>query len=107
MMGYTMDTSLDLSGNFHSRAVTEGANSARYRNPEVDRLLDLAASQADMLAERPYLNQIQQIIHREQPITFLWESQRLTALNKRVRDARPAVTYSLFNLKEWWVAPKG
>lgn len=107
MMGYTIDTSLDMRSNFHSESVQEGSNYPRYRNPEMDRLLEVAASQPDILAERPYLNQIQQIVHRDQPLTFLWESQRLTAVNKRVRNVRPTPTFAFFNLKEWWVEPKG
>ena len=105
MFGYTMDTSLDLTNNFHSRSIGANGNVVRYRNPEVDRLIDTAAAQPDVLAERPYLNRIQQILHRDQPLTFLWESQRLTAINRRVHDARPAVNYTFFNLKEWWVTP--
>lgn len=107
MMGYTIDTSLDLRSNFHSESIAEGSNYSRYRNPEVDRLIDLGAAQPDLLAERPFLNQIQQIAHRDQPLTFLWESQRLTGVNKRVRNVRPTPTFAFFNLKEWWVEPKG
>jgi peptide/nickel transport system substrate-binding protein len=107
MMGYTIDTSLDLRSNFHSASIAEGSNYPRYRNPEMDRLIEVGASQPDLLAERPFLNQIQQIAHRDQPLTFLWESQRLTGVNKRVRNVRPTPTFAFFNLKEWWVEPKG
>jgi peptide/nickel transport system substrate-binding protein len=107
MMGYTIDTSLDLRSNFHSESIAEGSNYPRYRNPEMDRLLEVAEAQPDLLAERPYLNQIQQIAHRDQPLTFLWESQRLTGVNKRVRNVHPTPTFAFFNLKEWWVEPKG
>ena len=55
-------TSLDMTSNFHSRAVAEGANYVRYRNPEMDRLIEQAASQPDMLAEKPYLDQIQRLV---------------------------------------------
>ena len=84
-----MDTSLDLRSNFHSQSIAEGSNYARYRNPEVDRLIETAAAQPDMPGRAPYLDQIQQIIHRDQPLTFLWESQRLTAVNKRVQNVQP------------------
>jgi len=107
MFGYTMDTSLDLTNNFHSRSIGAEGNLVRYRNPEVDRLIETSMAQPDILAARPYLNRIQQIVHRDQPLTFLWESQRLTAVNRRLHDARPTLNYSFFNLKEWWVTPKG
>ena len=106
MIGFTMDTSLDMRSNFHSQAIGTGANFVRFRNPEVDRLIEQTANQPDVLAARPYLDQIQKLIHREQPVTFLWESQRLTAVNKRVKDVRPTLSFSFFNLKEWWVEPK-
>jgi peptide/nickel transport system substrate-binding protein len=107
MMGYSLDTSLDMSTTFHSRWIGDGNNNARYRNPEMDRLLETAASQLDMLAQRPYLEQIQQILHRDQPLTLLWESMRLTATNKRLRNVKPTQSWSLFNLKEWWIEPSG
>jgi peptide/nickel transport system substrate-binding protein len=103
MVGFTIDTSLDLRSNFHSASIQEGSNYSRVRSPELDHLLEVAAAQPDILAERPYLNQIQEIVHRDQPATFLWESQRLTAVNKRVKNVHPTATFSFFNLKEWWV----
>lgn len=105
MMGYTIDTSLDLRSNYHSESIPEGSNYPRYHNPQVDHLIDTAAAQPDLKAELPYLYQVQEIVHREQPVTFLWESQRLTAVNKRVRNVHPTPTFSFFNLKEWWVVP--
>jgi peptide/nickel transport system substrate-binding protein len=106
IMGYTPDTSLDLTGNYHSQAIgRDGSNVMRYRNPEVDRLIVEAAAQPDLLGMKSYLAQIQQIMHREQPVTFLWESKRLTAINKRVKNAKPTPNYALFNLKEWWIEP--
>ncbi|HSS49052.1 MAG TPA: ABC transporter substrate-binding protein [Thermoanaerobaculia bacterium] len=106
VIGFAMDTSLDMTGNYHSKSIADGSNFVRFRNPEMDHLLEVAESQPDVLAERPYLDQIQQLVHREQPVTFLWESQRLTAVNKRVKDVRPTLASSFFNLKEWWVEPK-
>jgi peptide/nickel transport system substrate-binding protein len=107
IMGYTIDTSLDLFSNFHSQAIQEGSNYPRYRSPEMDRLLETAQAQPDLAAERPYLYQIQQKVQRDQPLTFLWESQRLTAVNRRLRNTHPTATFSFFNLQEWWVAPPG
>ncbi|HEY4594317.1 MAG TPA: ABC transporter substrate-binding protein, partial [Thermoanaerobaculia bacterium] len=105
MMGLTIDTSLDLRSNYHSEAIQEGSNFQRYRNPEVDRLIETATSQPEIKAELPYLYKIQEIVHREQPVTFLWESQRLTAVNKRVKNVHPTATFSFFNLQEWWIEP--
>jgi len=105
IFGQSLDTSLDMTETFHSRSIAEGGNLTRYRNPELDRLLETAANQPDMLSERPYLERIQQILYRDQPITLLWESKRLTAINKRLRNVKPTMTFSFFNLKGWWIEP--
>lgn len=107
ILGLSLDTSLDMTDSFHSRSIAGGSNFPRYRNPEVDRLLETAASQAEMLDELPYLERIQRVLHRDQPITFLWESKRLTAVNKRLRNVKPTAAFSFFNLKEWWIEPEG
>lgn len=106
ILGFTPDTSLDLTSNYHSNAIGgDGNNVVRYRNPEVDRLIVEAASRPDLAAMKSDLDQIQQLIHRDQPVTFLWESKRLTAINKRVQNAKPTSSYGLFNLREWWIEP--
>ena len=107
ILGQSLDTSLDMTDNFHSKSIPGGSNNSKYSNPEVDRLLDTAVSQREMIDELPYLRRIQQILHREQPITFLWESKRLNAINTRLRNVKPTATYSFFNLKEWWIEPGG
>lgn len=104
VFGLTMDTSMDLSGLYGSEQVEEG-NYGAYKNPELDRLMAEAMATPEIQDARPILNRIQQIIHRDQPSTLLWEAQRLSVVNRRVHDARPNVLFSLFNLEEWWVEP--
>ena len=104
--GFVMDTSLDLTGNYHSRAFPpNGSNFMRYTNPEADRLMDLVAAAPDLRAVLPQIHALERIIVRDQPVTFLWESQRLAVVSKRVRDAKPNQVRGFFNLKEWWIEP--
>jgi len=111
ILGLSLDTSLDLTGNFHSHSIPgpgrEGSNFERYANPELDRLMDQVAGEPDILKARPALDQIQQILYRDQPVTLLWESQRLAPVSKRIHDAKPNVIRSFFNLRDWWVEPRG
>ncbi|HWM91009.1 MAG TPA: ABC transporter substrate-binding protein [Thermoanaerobaculia bacterium] len=102
VFGLGMDTSLDVSANFGSNSEREG-NFGAYKNPELDRLMAEAMAKPEIRQAKPLLDRIQQTIHRDQPITFLWESQRLSAVNRRVRDVRPNVLFSLYNLEDWWV----
>lgn len=104
--GFVMDTSLDLTGNYHSRAFPpNGSNFMRYTNPEADRLMDLVAAAPDLRAVLPQIHALEQIIVRDQPVTFLWESQRLAVVSKRVHDAKPNQVRGFFNLKDWWIEP--
>ena len=84
VFGFSMDTSMDLTAQFGSDSVEEG-NFGAYKNPEVDRLMVEAMAKPQAQDAKPALDRIQQILHREQPVTFLWESQRLSAIN-RPRD---------------------
>lgn len=104
IFGYQMDTSLDMTAQFNSQTIDEG-NFGAYNSPEFDRLMVEAMSKPDILDAKPILARIQQLIHRDQPMTFLWESQRLSAVNRRVHDVKPTVLFSLFNLEDWWVGP--
>jgi peptide/nickel transport system substrate-binding protein len=104
VFGFQMDTSLDLTAQFNSQATQEG-NFGAYNSPEFDRLMVEAMSKPDIRDAKPIFYRIQQLIHRDQPMTFLWESQRLSAFNRRVHDVKPTVLFSLFNLEDWWVGP--
>jgi peptide/nickel transport system substrate-binding protein len=104
LTGIGMDTSLDLRYGYHSGSIWPGGdNIARYVNPKVDLLIDRAADRADIADAAADLREIQQIIHRDQPLTFLWESQRLTAINRRIRGAQPNALFVLFHLEQWWL----
>jgi peptide/nickel transport system substrate-binding protein len=104
MAGFGMDTSLDLTSMYHSRSIAEGSNWFGYSSPEVDRLIEQASVQAEPAEVRPYLDRAQRQIHQDQPVTFLWESQRLIGMNKRLRNAQPNMLFALFNLEDWWLA---
>lgn len=103
IVGWGIDTSLDLSYAFHSRSIEEAYNFGGYSNPEVDRLIDQARGVRDFSELQPHLDRIQEILHQEQPYTFLWEPQRLAAVNRKVRDARPNPLRTFHNLREWWL----
>ncbi len=105
LFGYGMDTSLDLHSVFHSGSVGEGNNIARYRNPEVDRLIETIRRTPDILKARPQLYELQEILHRDQPFTYLWESQRLHGASRRLQNIQSNILFSLFDLEEWWMAP--
>jgi peptide/nickel transport system substrate-binding protein len=103
--GLTMGTDLDLSYLLKSDQVEAGLNHTAYNNPEIDRLIDEANSQADARDMKRLLDEVQVIVHRDQPMTFLWESKRLNVINRRVQGAEPNLLSPFENLEEWWIEP--
>lgn len=103
--GLAVETSLDLSPYFHSESIEERLNLSSYSNAEVDRLLEAARSELELENSKPYLYEIQELLHRDQPMTILWEPQRLVGMSWRLQGARPNPISTLHNLHEWWLIP--
>jgi peptide/nickel transport system substrate-binding protein len=103
--GWTMPTTLDLSYAFHSREIGAGSNFVGFSDPELDGVLDQIRTTPELADALPLLYRAQEILHHQIPYTYLWESQRLVGIRRRLRDVGPNSLYLLFNLPEWWVVP--
>ena len=103
MGAFGMDTSLDLTYGFHTDSIEDGYNFGSYSNPSVDALIEQARGQLDPNDSGPMLRQIQEILHRDQPLTFLWEPQRISAFRTTLHEARPTPVSTFQNLHEWWI----
>ena len=99
---WTMPTGLDYKYAFHSDEIG-ASNFVRYSDPAVDRLLDEIRAQRELADAEPLLLELQRVLHRELPYTFLWESKRAIGIHRRVHDAEPNVLYTTYDLYDWWV----
>jgi peptide/nickel transport system substrate-binding protein len=99
-----IDTSLDLGYAFHSRSLTEGYNSGGYANPRVDALIEHARAALDLEERRRLLHELQEILHADQPYTFLWEPPRLDAHRTRLEGVQSNPLSSLYRLAAWRLA---
>ena len=94
------------SSPFHSREIgPNGTNHTHYSNPEVDRLIDHAMSLPDIALAQADLDRIQEILQRDQPYTFLWDSERLSAFSRRLHGVQPSPLFSFIALRNWWIEP--
>lgn len=96
-----IDTSLNMSYFFHTDAIDDGYNWGMYSNPEVDRLIDAINAQVDQLAAKPLYDQLQELLHEELPMTYVYEARRLSGVDKRLHDVDPNALNSFFNLRHW------
>jgi len=97
-------TQIDLGEIWHSPPPGEATfNFGRYRNPEVDRLLEEVAGIADFADQKPILDRIQELIVADQPYTFLVENVQLSAHSTRLAGAEINAATPYFNADEWFV----
>lgn len=103
IFGMVLPTTMDLRFAFHSDQIEQGSNIVAYSNPEADRLLEEIREQPTLEAAQPLFDRLQRIVQEDQPYTFLWQSQRLVGVHKRVHGPAPNHLFSLWDLEEWWV----
>jgi len=94
-------TKVDLKSNFHSASREAGYNYGGYSNPELDRLIDRARAERDPRAARSLWIEAQRLVARDQPYTFLFERDRLHAVDRNLRLARVSPRSLYAGLEEW------
>jgi peptide/nickel transport system substrate-binding protein len=86
-----------------SQSGGRGSNYVGFRNAEVDRLLEEYRREFDLDRRIALYRRFQEILHEEQPYTFLWKPRTATAYSRRFRGVNwyPAGP----EVQEWWVEP--
>lgn len=105
LSGWGMDTSLSLRYAFHSDSIANDVNFSGYSNPEVDRLIEQMEGLSEIEDAVPILAKLQRIIHRDQPMMFLWESKRVNGVNRRLHDLDSNLLGTLWFLRRAWLEP--
>ncbi|MBN2382636.1 peptide-binding protein [bacterium] len=88
----------------HSSQIKAGFNLTSYKNSDVDTLLEQARSVFDQEMRTQFYHKIHQIIHTEQPYTFLFTQPQLFLFDKRVKNikASPQPLYLYFpGILDW------
>ncbi|HEX2253819.1 MAG TPA: ABC transporter substrate-binding protein, partial [Thermoanaerobaculia bacterium] len=103
--GWVVPTTFDFRYALHSSEIG-GNNVIGFADPRVDRLLEQVRSQPTLEAARPLLVELQAVLRREQPYTFLWQSQRLHGVSERLHGLEPSHLFTFDDLRHWWVEPE-
>ena len=74
-----------------------------YKNPEVDKLLELGASTYDPNERKKYYDKFQEIIAEDQPYTFLFVQDSLPIISSRFHGIKPAPAGIGYNFIKWYV----
>lgn len=99
-------TKVDLRSVLHTTAATGGYNYGLYSNAELDSLIDRARVTVDSKVARDLWQKAQQIVHRDQPFTFLFEPDRIHAVPRRLTGPKPSPRSAYLNLEEWAWEPE-
>lgn len=101
--GWQIPTTFDFRYAFASEEIDGGSNVIAYSNPEMDQLLADIRSAPTLEEAKPLIDRLQVMLQRDQPYTFLWQSQRLVGVRDRLQGVQPNHLFNLFNARYWWV----
>lgn len=100
-MGWSLDPEQDPYQIWHSSQTEGGSNYPGFKNDEVDRIMEEARREFDPDKRTEMYYRLQEIIHDEQPYTFLFCLLVKVAMDKRFENVE---LYPLgYDAKEWWV----
>lgn len=84
-----------------SQAIKGGSNFVGFKNAEADKLIVAARKEFDPVKRRKMYYRLQEIIHDEQPYTFLFTPMALEAVSRRFQNV---VVYPMgLDSLYWWV----
>ncbi|HKY32402.1 MAG TPA: ABC transporter substrate-binding protein [Candidatus Polarisedimenticolia bacterium] len=98
-------TKVDLWSVLHSAAGAGGYNHGLYSNARLDAIIEQARAASDAAAARELWMKAQEIVHQEQPFTFLFEPDRFHAVPRALKGPRPSPRSAYVALEEWTWEP--
>jgi peptide/nickel transport system substrate-binding protein len=99
---WRVGTKADLAPIWSCEARDEGYNRFDYCNVAVDSLNALATKMLDFEEAKPLFFSAQKLIYEDQPYTFLYVPNAITAVHGRFKGIRPDPIGMYHFLYEWW-----
>jgi len=105
MAGWSIGLEIDPLDGWGSDLEKSRFNFTGYRNPRIDELCELAKNELDPLDARPYWMEYQEILHRDQPTTFLYWIKETQGFNRRIKGAEVNILSTFYNIDDWTLVP--
>jgi len=100
-LGWSLGWESDPYQVWHSSQADKGSNFVGFVNNEADRIIEEARREFDAEKRHALYHRFHEIVHYEQPYTFLFTMKALVAVDRRFRNVR---VYPMgLDPKEWWV----
>ncbi len=87
IVGWYVPVPIDLHTYWYSDLEQTPLNFVSYQNKEIDNLLNRMEKESSKKRLNKLYVQFQKIIHQDEPVTFLYWIDNLTAYNKRIENA--------------------
>jgi peptide/nickel transport system substrate-binding protein len=101
-LAWTAGIETDVFQMFHStQAAADGDNATSYRSPEFDRLVEQARRTVKEEPRMELWRRVHQVLHDEQPYTFLFFPKSLVFVDKRIQNVE-VVKLGLNPRVEWF-----
>lgn len=99
------DFRLDLRDTYHSRAIGQPYQLSSWSHPRADALMDSLAATGDREEALPLWHRLQEVLHDEQPWTFLYYAPALRGASTRLHGVTVDARGTLVTLPSWWLEP--
>ncbi|NIP29334.1 MAG: peptide-binding protein [Candidatus Dadabacteria bacterium] len=100
-LGWSMGVESDPYQIWSSSQAESGSNFVNFKNEEADKLIEMARTEFDRKKRIKLYRRFAEIVHEEQPYTFLFGRQSTVAVSKRFKNV---TVYPLgLDLLEWFV----
>ncbi len=104
ILGWTIPQDPNPFDVWHSsKAKGNGLNFISYSNKEVDELLEKAQNTTGLEARKKAFDRFQEIVHKEQPYTFLYVPYALPTVQARFHGIKPEPAGIMYNFDKWYV----
>jgi peptide/nickel transport system substrate-binding protein len=100
-MGWSLGWVSDPYQLWHSSGADKGSNFVGFRHEEADRIMEVGRQEFDDQKRIRMYHRFHEILHEEQPYTFLFTTQALVAVSRRFENVE---IYPMgMAPREWWV----
>jgi peptide/nickel transport system substrate-binding protein len=101
--GWSVDFKFNPTDLFSTEAIEGKYNYPSYSNPVADSLMQQALMTLDREEARPLWIRYSEIIHEDQPYTFLYYLEERLGVNNRLRGVIGDARGHLVSVAEWWI----
>lgn len=101
MAGFGVPIPLELKPYWYSNPNIGFLNFSGYINPDIDNILDKLESRISLEEKNKLIKEFQEIIHKDEPVTFLYWTPNVVVYNKRIKNLKITPYGVLVHCWEW------